>query len=84
MRLKHELEALDYFDPRRASYARGDRFSNAIVTTLPTYRCAVSNPEWVEITATRFGIAGPACAKDVGRPLDRAVVPLSTLTAACF
>ena len=70
--LNRELALLNFYDPRRASFASLDRFSNSIITAMPTRECAIANEEFSEIIANHFGVDSPACARRAGQPIARA------------
>jgi hypothetical protein len=70
--VKGKLLLLDDFDPRRASFVSGDRFSNSIMLAVPTSECAISNVEFSEVVANHFGVASPACLLKAGQPIRRA------------
>jgi hypothetical protein len=65
--LNRDLALLDPRDPRRQSVKHSDRFSDAMITALPTYHCCVSNAEWPEMVAVRYGTPSPACSLLEGR-----------------
>jgi hypothetical protein len=71
-RLKRALSSLDHFDPRRVSFLSGDRFSNSILSAIPTLECAISNAEFTEVVANHFGVFSPACMSKAGQPIGRA------------
>jgi hypothetical protein len=68
-RLDVLIRALPDDDMRRAAWNNVDKFSTTWVAAWPDRDAYLSNAEFLETTATYFGLPSPACQADVGQRL---------------
>ena len=70
------IRALPEDDMRRAAWVNLDRFSTTWVPVWPHDEAYLSNAEFLEVTATYFGLRSPACQPLVGQRLGSSRVLL--------
>ena len=69
MALDGEILALPPSDVRRTAWLSVDDYSAALFVAWPAPSTSLRNEDWIEAVAMFFGVASPACADLVGRPI---------------